>query len=106
MHYLGTISGASGGFNNMSGPSGVQVALLSTKGLFYLVPSQSGIGFEFFGATGGTNTTAQRAAPLNAGLNGPFRAPPNGGVTDAGFVCGVYSSNGTVSVNVYWTPSQ
>jgi hypothetical protein len=106
MRYLGSISGASGGYNNVTtGASGLSAFAVPPPpgGLFYLEPGASGLRFEMFGATGATNTTAARAAAL-AGpgvLNGPFRAPPGPGT-----VVALYNqAGGFFSCRVFWTPS-
>lgn len=82
MYFLGTISGASGGYNNQStGNSGIAIPFFlppSVKAV-YLVPSASGVLFEMFIATGPSgstfNTTKARGAQI-AGpgvISGPFR---------------------------------
>lgn len=105
MLWLGTITAASGGYNNLAtGLSGIGAFSIppNVKAL-YLVPSASGLTFELFQATGATNTTAARGAQLTGPgvLNGPFRTLnlPNTGV-----VVGVYNSaGGFLSVRVYAT---
>lgn len=99
MHFLGTIAGASGAYNNLAtGVSGLAPFTIPVGARqIYLSPAASGLQFEIFGATGATNTTAVRGAPMGAGLAGPFRVPPGPGI-----VIGIYNSiGGVVNVGVF-----
>jgi len=78
MYWLGTITGASGSYNNLAtGLSGIGAfAIPPSVRSLYLMPSASGLAFELSSATGiSFQTTAARSAQL-AGPNvisGPFR---------------------------------
>lgn len=107
MRFLGSITAASGGYNNLqTGASGIGTFEVPTGAAeLWLQPSASGLQFEFFaGITGATNTTAPRGAFLNFGsngaMNGPFRKVP-----EAGCVVGIYNqAGGFVSCKVYVAP--
>jgi len=101
MLFLGSITGASGGYNNLAtGASGIGTFTIPTGTReLYLVPSASGLLFEVFGCSGATNTTAARGAQLNGPgvINGPYRVMPGPGV-----VVGIYNSaGGFLSVRVF-----
>lgn len=105
MFYLGTITGASGGYNNLAtGHSGIGTFSIPTgTRALYLVPSASGLAFELFAAGGATNTTAGRGAQLTGPgvINGPFRP-----VTGGGIVVGIWNAaGGFLSVRVYAAPT-
>lgn len=107
MRFLGSITAASGGYNNLqTGVSGIGTFTVptGTKAL-YLQPSASGLQFELFmGVTGPTNTIAPRGAFLDFGpnsLNGPFRTIPG-----AGTVVAIYNAaGGFVSCRVFASPT-
>lgn len=109
MFYLGSITAASGGYNNLAtGLSGIGTFTIPTGvAELYLVPSASGIQFEMFqGVTGATSTTAARGAFLNFSnggtINGPFRKQP--GVS---CVVGIYNAaGGFLSVRIYSAPNR
>lgn len=106
MYFVGSISGASGAFNNQQ--SGGFALPPSTKSV-YLVPSVLGLQFELGVATGATNstfqTTAARGAPLlSTGLNGPYQCVIPGGVSQP--VVAIFNlPGGAVSVRVYSAPT-
>lgn len=104
MLWLGTVTAASGAYNNLqTGHSGIGTFTVppGVKAL-YLHPSVSGLQFEIFAATGATNTTAARGAYLNGNVsNGPFRVP---NCYSGGIVVAIYNSAGSFqSVRVYKT---
>jgi hypothetical protein len=107
--YLGSITAASGGYNNLqTGASGIGAFTIPTGvAELYLQPSASGLQFEMFqGVTGGTNTTAARGVFLdfaNGGsINGPFHKIPK-----SSCVVGIYNAaGGFLSVRVYAAPNR
>lgn len=106
MYFLGSISGASGAANNQQ--SGGFDIPVGTKAL-YLMPSASGIQYEFgvhTGSTGATfKTTDQRGAFLDGPnlVSGPFHVVQNG---QAHAVVSIYNlTGGNVSVRVYAAPT-
>lgn len=109
MRWLGSITAASGGYNNLqTGVSGIGAFTVPTGvRALYLQPSASGVQFELFhGVAGATNTTAPRGAFLdfaNPGtINGPFRCVPGASV-----VVAIYNqAGGFVSCKVYAAPTQ
>lgn len=105
MYHLGIVEGSSGAQNgNVTGVSGALPFLPCPSGAgrravdVWLVPSVSGLAFEFR-FTGVTNPT--RGAPL-AGpnlLNGPYRIQP-------GHYVAIYNvAGGGVTVKVYGQPA-
>ena len=109
MFYLGSITAASGGYNNLqTGASGIGTFTIPTGvAELYLQPSASGLQFEMFqGVTGGTNTTAGRGLFLDfssgGGINGPFRK-----ISGSSCVVGIYNAaGGYLSVRVSAAPSR
>jgi hypothetical protein len=105
MYFLGGITSASGAANSQ----GAGFVIPQGAKSLYLMPSASGVQFEFgrhTGATGSTfQTTDQRGAFLDGpGLvSGPFRVVQGPGVWT---VVGIYNTTGgTVSVRVYASPT-
>jgi hypothetical protein len=112
MFFLGAITGSSGAYSNQqTGASGVGTFAIppGTQSL-YLMPSASGISFEFGVATGPTagtfQTTPNRAAQLEGPnlLSGPFRCPRTVG-PECVVVSIVSQSAGFVSMRVYASPT-
>lgn len=109
MFYLGSVTAASGGYNNLqTGASGIGTFTIPTGvAELYLLPSASGLQFEMFqGVTGGTNTTGPRGCFLDFSngrtINGPFRKVPG-----SSCVVGIYNAaGGFLSVRVYAAPSR
>lgn len=110
MYYLGSITGASGGYSNQqTGASGIGTFLIppGTKSL-YLVPSASGLLFELGAATGPTGATFQttlaRGAQLDGPnlISGPFRCA--GGPSQYTVVSIFHNQAGFISCRVYASP--
>jgi hypothetical protein len=106
MYFIGSISGASGAYNNRTtGNSGVHAFTIPAhvKSL-YLVPQQSGLKFELGAATGiSFLTSAARAAQMSGPnvINGPFNCIDGGNV-----VVSIYwSGAGFCSCQVYGSPT-
>ncbi len=104
MYFLGAISGLSGIAANNQAVGGFVIPPGAKS--VYLMPSASGIQFEFFVATGVTGssfaTTLARGAVLEAKLSGPYRC----GVGLGSYtVVSVISGVGTASVRVYFSPT-
>lgn len=106
MYFLGTVSGASGSYNNRTtGASGVSAFTIppNTKSL-YLMPQASGLFFELGAATGISHVTsavrgAQLAGPNT--INGPYRCASGENVSVA-----IYNSaGGFFSCRVYSSPT-
>lgn len=109
MRYLGTITGASGAYNNWQNQASGATGFTIPKGVrsLFLQPSASGLFFEI--GSSGLETSAARGALLpisQAGgvvasvpqqPAGPFRAP---GV-DGGTVVAIYSTQGLCNVRVF-----
>jgi hypothetical protein len=113
VNYLGTVTGASGGYNNQStGNSGIAMPFHIPPGVkeLYLVSSASGVLFELFYATGPSgstfNTTTARGAQL-AGpgvISGPFRCLHTS--PDRYTVVSIFhAQSGFHSVRVYSAPT-
>lgn len=110
MYYLGSITAASGAYNNqITGVSGIGTFVIpqAVRSL-YLMPGQSGILLELgvaSGTTGSTfQTTAARGAQLDGPnmISGPFPLVVGATVPGACAVVSIYNSQGGfVSVRVY-----